>query len=290
MSFMYRDHKKGPRTVPWGTPDKTRTQSDFIPFTKTLCCLKQRKESIHFNVLPPVPWPYSLLLRSSWGGVSNAFSKSNMNVATCPLLSKIFAQSFIIVVNWVSQLCPFLNACCLSDRSLYSSGWAWYLNIHCTMCSSNLQGTQVIGNQAIIARKWPVTLLERGQIFVRDRSFGISPVSTDCWKRLENTGPNSVASSFRTLGWSSSPKALEGVKPLRSLITPSLETAKSFMKGADLSRSGTWVCSFLLNTFVNWPLNSSAFSRSDWATPFPLFLFKGGIPTPSWTSQRPEPF
>ena len=44
------------------------------------------------------------------------------------------------------------------------------------------------------------------------------------------------------------------------------------MKGADLSRSGTCVCSFLLNTSVNWPLNSSAFSRSDWATPFPFFL------------------
>ena len=31
---------------------------------------------------------------------------------------------------------------------------------------------------------------------------------------------------------SSGPKALEGFKPLRSLITPSLETAISFMKGA----------------------------------------------------------
>ena len=53
------------------------------------------------------------------------------------------------------------------------------------------------------------------------------------------------------------------------------------MKGADLSRSGTWVCSFLLNKSVNWPLNSSAFSRSNWATPFPFFLFRGGIP---WVS------
>ena len=37
------------------------------------------------------------------------------------------------------------------------------------------------------------------------------------------------------------PKALEGFKPLRSLITPSLETTLSSMKGADLSRSGIWV-------------------------------------------------
>ena len=74
-------------------------------------------------------------------GLSNAFSKSNMNVSTCPLLSKILAQSFITVVNWVSQLCPFLNACCLSDRSLCSSRWA--IIFEHTMCSSNLQGTQV---------------------------------------------------------------------------------------------------------------------------------------------------
>ena len=83
----------------------------------------------------------NLLLRSSWEGASNAFSKSNMDVSTCPLLSKILALSFITIVNWVSQLCPFLNACCLSDRSLYSSRWAMIFE-H-TMCSSNLQDKQV---------------------------------------------------------------------------------------------------------------------------------------------------
>ena len=42
----------------------------------------------------------------------------------------------------------------------------------------------------------------------------------ECCKR----GPSSVASSLRTLGRSSSgPQALEGFKPLRSLVTP-LET------------------------------------------------------------------
>ena len=55
MSFMYRENDKGPRTVPWGTPDKTGAQSDFTPFTTTRWCLKQRKVSIHFNVLPPIP-------------------------------------------------------------------------------------------------------------------------------------------------------------------------------------------------------------------------------------------
>ena len=55
MSFMYRENNKGSRTVPWGTPDKTGAQSDFTPFTTTRCFLKQGKESIHFNVLPPIP-------------------------------------------------------------------------------------------------------------------------------------------------------------------------------------------------------------------------------------------
>ena len=100
-----------------------------------------KKESIHFSVFPPMPQPNSLLLRSSCGGVLNAFSKSKMNVSTCPPLSKILAQSFITVVSWVSQLCLFLNACCLSERSLYSSRWA--MMFEHTMYSSNLQGTQV---------------------------------------------------------------------------------------------------------------------------------------------------
>ena len=180
-----------------------------------------------------------MLLRSSWGGVPNAFSKSNMNVSTCLLLSKIFAQSFITVVRWVSQLCPFLNACCLSDRSLYLSRWAMIFE-H-TMCSSNLQGTQVKdpGNnctQGTCHYSW------KGGRYLQEGKRPLLwdfTVSVDCWKRWANTGPNSVASSFRTLGWSSPGlKALEGFNPLRSLITPSLETAISFMKGADLSRSG----------------------------------------------------
>ena len=70
-------------------------------------------------------------------GCIKCFSKSNLNVSTWPLLSKILAKSFITVVNWVSQLCPFLNACCLSDRSLYSSRWAMVFE-H-AMFSSNLR-------------------------------------------------------------------------------------------------------------------------------------------------------
>ena len=117
------------------------------------------------------------------------------------------------------------------------------------------------------------------ELFARDHSLGISPVSRDFWKRWTTTGPNSVASSFRTLGQSSSdPKALKGFKPLRSLVTPSFETTMSSMKGADLLRNGTTLWSFLLNTSVNWPLNSSACSISEAVIPVPPLLLRRGIP------------
>ena len=58
-------------------------------------------------------------------------------------------------------------------------------------------------------------------------------MSRDCWKRWAKTGPNSFASSFRTLGCSSSGlKASEWFKPLRILVTPPFETTMSSMKGA----------------------------------------------------------
>ena len=44
------------------------------------------------------------------------------------------------------------------------------------------------------------------------------------------------------------------------------------MKGADRFGSRTWLCSFLLNTAVNWPLNSFACSSSSSATPLPFTL------------------
>ena len=50
-------------------------------------------------------------------------------------------------------------------------------------------------------------------MFARDLSLENLSLSIDCWKIWANTGPtcNSVADSFRSLGWSSSgPKTCEG--------------------------------------------------------------------------------
>ena len=105
-------------------------------------------------------------------------------------------------------------------------------------------------------------------------------MSRDGWKRWTKTGPKSFANSFRTLWWSSpGPKALEGFKLLKSFVTPSFETTMSSIRGADLLRNGTSLCSFLLNTPVNWPLNSSAYSISESViSVLHLLSVRSGIP------------
>ena len=91
ISLIYNENNTGPRMVPWGTPDKTGSQSDFIPFTTTCCCLKQRKESIHFRVFPPIPYPYSLNLSSScrgggggWGCIKSFLAVQDQLVRVYP--------------------------------------------------------------------------------------------------------------------------------------------------------------------------------------------------------------
>ena len=224
-----------------------------------------------------MPQLNSLLLRSSWGGVSKAFSKTKMDVSTCPPLFKILAQSFITVVNWVSQLCLFLDACCLSEKSLYSSRWA--IMFERTMCSRTCKVRKSVRRDDNYMRK-SCHPFYKGDIYLQETILlGISPVSRDFWKKWAKTGPNSVPSSFKTLGWSSSgPKILDGFKLLRSLITPSFETTMSSMKGIDLLRNGTSLWSLLLSTSVNWPFNSSACSVSEAVIPVPPLLFRGGIP------------
>ena len=106
------------------------------------------------------------------------------------------------------------------------------------ICSRSLQGIQVTETGRLLQARDLSPFLKSGQILASDHSLGISPVLIDFWKRCANTGPNSFANSFRTLGWSSSrPKAYEGFRPLRSSVTPSFVTTISSMNGADLSRS-----------------------------------------------------
>ena len=126
----------------------------------------------------------------------------------------------------------------------------------------------------------PCHLFYRGCTYLQETIlWGFHPYQ----ETVGRIGPNSVASSFRTLWWSSSgPKALDEFKPLSSLVTPSFETTMSSMKGADLLIKGTSLWSLLLNTSVNWPLNSSACS----------FFFEAVKPVPPilWSCETSSPY
>ena len=139
ISLMYKKKQQGAKdSALWDTRQNRGPIRVCTVYNNSLLSI----ERIYpFQCLPTYATAKQIALKELIRRVSNAFSKSKMNVSTCPLLSKILAQSFITVVIWVSQLCIFLNACCLSERSLYSSSWA--MMFEHIMCSSNLQGTQV---------------------------------------------------------------------------------------------------------------------------------------------------
>ena len=83
---MYRENNKGPRTVPWGTPDKTGAQSDFYSIYNNSLLSEAKKRIYPFQCLATDSIAKQFAFKEFMRGVSNAFSKSNMNVSTCPLL------------------------------------------------------------------------------------------------------------------------------------------------------------------------------------------------------------
>ena len=99
-----------------------------------------------------------------------------------------------------------------------------------TMCSSNLVASQ--GNRTIVASKRPVSLFEQEtnvckRPFLRDFTF-----VNRLLDKMDNIGHNSVANSFRTLGWiSAGPKGFEGSRPFSNFVTPSLVTTMSSVNG-----------------------------------------------------------
>ena len=59
-SFMYTRNNRGPRTVPWDTPDMTGLVSDDCPSRMTVCSRCDRNDAIHPKVFPVIQIASSL--------------------------------------------------------------------------------------------------------------------------------------------------------------------------------------------------------------------------------------
>ena len=131
MSLIYKKNNNWLKAVPCGTQDKTGAHSDFVPLTTTLCCQEHQNESIQRTVLPFMPYPNSLLLISSWGGVSNTFSNSNIMFQPVHLYPSFYHNHWLplptefhnCVFSWM--LVAYLTRGCVFRDD------PWCLNILC---------------------------------------------------------------------------------------------------------------------------------------------------------------
>ena len=141
MSFMYRENNKGPKTVPWEYTRQNRSPVRFYSIYNNSLFSEAKKRIYPFQCLATNSIAKQLALKEFMRGCVKCLFKIQYERVNLTSVVQDFSPIIYYRSNWVSQLCPFLNACCLSDRSLYSSRWAMIFE-H-TMCSSNLQGTQV---------------------------------------------------------------------------------------------------------------------------------------------------
>ena len=52
---MWHKNKRGPKTVPWGTPESTDVASEVMPSKTTCICLLVRKEVSNLCISPVIP-------------------------------------------------------------------------------------------------------------------------------------------------------------------------------------------------------------------------------------------
>lgn len=101
----------------------------------TLCCLQQKYESLQIRVLPITPYLNSLFWEVHDKEYKMSFRSTVWTCVPVHLYRRFLAQSSISVINWASQVRFFfcLNACCLSDKILWSFRCSMIFEF--TMCS-----------------------------------------------------------------------------------------------------------------------------------------------------------
>ena len=139
-------NRRGPNTLPCGTPEVTLTSLDICPPTLTLCVRPKRKSLIHTTTLESTPEFAILFSNRPWGTKSKALEKSTIIASILSPLSRVrnvlayrdyltFARISryvwlgFIILHWVS-LVSFLIICLYTfDPLLYFSYLCTYVTL-----------------------------------------------------------------------------------------------------------------------------------------------------------------
>ena len=99
ISLMYARKRRGPRTVPWGTPERTGAGDDLAPSTRTVSMRLDKNYRIQRRRDSPMPREESFVRRISWSTLSRAFEKS-----ICSLFLRQRLKSLTVVISCDTQL------------------------------------------------------------------------------------------------------------------------------------------------------------------------------------------
>ena len=92
-SLICIKNSRGPKTVPWGTPEITFVGRDLEPSTTTVCSLVFKKAAVQSNKGPCMPRNSNFPNRRSCGTVSKAWEKSKMATSVWIFLSLVCNKS-----------------------------------------------------------------------------------------------------------------------------------------------------------------------------------------------------
>ena len=109
ISLTYARNRRGPNTLPYGTPDVTLTSSDNCTPTLTLC-VQPKRNSLTYATTLESTLEFAIFI-SSWscGTQSKAFETSITIALILSPLSIGSAISWQIVITWLSHEYPGLN-------------------------------------------------------------------------------------------------------------------------------------------------------------------------------------
>ena len=132
--YLMRCHLCTERTTrdqeryPGGHPTKPEPSQIYSIYNNSL--LSEAKKRIYpFQYLSTNSIAKQFAFKEFMRGCIKCLFKIQYECVNLSSIVQDFSPIIYSIVNWVSQLCPFLNACYLSDRSFFYQDEPWYLNI-----------------------------------------------------------------------------------------------------------------------------------------------------------------